>query len=224
MKCFSMVARVEACSDVAVQEFGYPARHLSFGISSRARSALDNVLEPYDQNGTWYLYRACGWEPRPPWAFVCLDREYDLAAHIAEARRPRDGIQFAPYRYTRFAPIPKPMPFDDVPKVGMLIVQRKAGLAATVRRSPLFAAMWDALRDRPARARWLVLLDPLPKDWLDQAIRKNAERWLARSPDPATIDGRYRMKWGHSNARLASDVFPPASEGFEIVSRERCLF
>ena len=224
MHCFPLSVRLSRHAEFEVRTLGYPSRRLGFGVPMAAAPILDTILKPYEQNSFWYFYRVYGWEPHPPWAFVCLDREYGLAGHIAEARPDGAGLYFSPYRYTRFAAVPEPTMAEYVPQVGMIAVTSKTGLRRAASRSPIFDLAWQALRLRDARRHWLVVLDPLPEDWLKAVLPGDAARWLAREADPRTVEGRYGMKWGHSNARLASDLFPPPPEGWQRLSRERCLF
>lgn len=224
MRCLPMLTRLSTHSETAVKILGYPKKMLWFKASKAMEQALDPVLEPYDQNSYWYFNRIYSREPRFPWAFVCLDREYGLAGHIADARPADAGLYFAPYRYTHSAPIPPPTLEEYVPQVGTVVVTRKEGLKRAASRSPIFEAAWQALKHRDARRRWLVVLDPLPAEWLKAALPGDAERWLSRPADPEAVAGRYKLTRGHSNARLASDLFPPLSEGWERVSSERCIF
>ena len=224
MHCFPMSVSQSLHSKFAVKTLGYPPKMLGFGVPQAAERVLDPILEPYDQNSYWYFYRVYGWETLSPWAFVCLDREYALAGHVADARPADAGLFFAPYRYTRFGAVPEPTVADYVPQVGVIIVSRKEGLRVAASRSPIFDAAWRALRCCDARRHWLVVLDPLPEEWLNAALPGDAARWLSRLADPETVAGRYKMKWGHSNAKLSSDLFPPPDEGWERVSSERSVF
>lgn len=145
-----------------------------FWLPDEAEEILEPILAPYGQNPGWFFDKI-NFGPRPaPWALVCLDREYDIAGHVATSRLPNAGIGFSPYNQ-----VPKDQPDDFVPGVGVVTFESRPGLECSVGNSPVFEAAWGALRERSLERRWLVILDPLSPEWLDQVLPGDRERWLS---------------------------------------------
>jgi hypothetical protein len=150
-----------------------PRSRLSYWLPDEAEETLRPILGPYGQDPMWYFDTLKSGSSQAPWALACLDREYGIAGHVATSRPPDAGVLFAPYRHMQ-----SPMPDDFVPGVGLLTFAGKSGLESAAAKSPLFAAAWDALRECSSDRRWLVILDPPSKQWLDQATTGDRERWL----------------------------------------------
>ena len=171
MRCFEIVI-----GKFAVSENGspfVPDDRLTYWLPDEAQKLLEPILGRYGQDPTWYFDRINFGRPPAPWALACLDREYAIAGHVATSRPFDAGIAFA--TYTR---VPNPMPDDFVPGVGVLTFKNKRGLERAAGTSPVFAAAWDALQQSSAERRWLVLLDPLPQEWLTQVLPNDRERWF----------------------------------------------
>lgn len=151
-----------------------PDGRLTYWIPDEAQELLEPILGPYDQNPMWYFDKLNFGRPPAPWALACLDREYPIAGHVATSRPPSAGISFAPYNQ-----VPNPMPKDLVPGVGVLVFSSNSGLERSAANSPVFAAVWSALRECSPERRWLVILDPLSPEWLAQAIPGDGELWLS---------------------------------------------
>lgn len=147
---------------------------LTYAIPDEAQELLEPILGPYNQDPEWYFDKINFGRPPAPWALACLDREYAIAGHIATARHPNAGIAFTTYNQ-----VPNPMPKDFVPGVGVLTFASKAGLKHSSDNSPVLAAAWHALRECSPERRWLVILDPLPEEWLAQVLPGDRERWLS---------------------------------------------
>lgn len=152
-----------------------PDNRLTYCIPDEAQELLEPVLGPYHQNPMWYFDKLNFGRPPAPWALVCLDREYAIAGHVATSRPPSAGISFSTYNE-----VPNPMPNDFVPGVGVLTFASKSGLERSADKSPLFAAVWDVLRECSPERRWLVILGPLAPEWLVQITLDDRARWLSR--------------------------------------------
>lgn len=134
---------------------------LSYHIPDEAEETLQDILTPYKQDPVWYMEKISPGRQPAPWAFVFLDREYNIAGHINRVRPADAGIGYAPYTtqdatgYSHLAP-----------KVGALVFMHKEGLAKSKDRSPIFAAAWSALHSCSEEEQYLVTLDTLSEDWL----------------------------------------------------------
>ena len=148
-------------------------RRLTFGIPDEAEAILEPVLKPYGQNPTWYFDKVEFSEP--PWALLCLDREYRLAGHLAAARTGVSGITFT--QYTR---IPRPIPASFVPAVGLIVIHDKTALEACATRSPILGAGWSVLAERSLARSWLTVIDALDPSWVRAEEELDEQRWLAR--------------------------------------------
>lgn len=149
-----------------------PDDRAMFLIPDKAKELLEPVMEPYHQDPDWYFDSVIVGRGPTPWAIACLDREYPIAGHVL-TKRPLDGsIRFVPYKRT-----PAPVPDGYVPAVGTLFLYDKAALEQYADRSPLFLAAWNALKACPEDRRWLVLLDPLPEDWLAEVVPEDQALW-----------------------------------------------
>lgn len=151
-----------------------PDGRLTYGIPVEAQELLEPILGPYDQDPIWYFDKLNSGRPPAPWALACLDREYAIAGHVATSRSPSAGIAFATYE-----PVRNPIPVDFVPGVGVLTFASKSGLERSAVSSPLFAAVWNTLRECSPQRRWLVILDPPSQEWLAQVLPGDRERWLS---------------------------------------------
>jgi hypothetical protein len=173
MHCFEIMVLQSAISwnnGPFVQE-----DRLSYLIPDEAKELLDPILDPFGQDPSWYFEKVNFGRPPAPWAFVCLDREYAIAGHVATSRDTDLGIRFATYN----PDVPYPMPDDFVPCVGVLVFASKAGLERSVGKSFIFAAAWDALSRCSSDKNWLVILDPLPEEWLAQVLPGDRDLWFA---------------------------------------------
>jgi hypothetical protein len=151
-----------------------PDGRLMYAVPDEAEEILAPILGKYDQDPFWFFDRLNFGRPPAPWAIVCLDREYALAGHIATSRPPDAGIAFAGYKE-----IPKPLPLDFAPGVGVLVFYSKNGLELAANNSPIFTASWKALQAASARGTWIAVLDPLPEEWLSQVLPGDCDAWLA---------------------------------------------
>jgi len=151
-----------------------PDGKLTYGIPQEAQELLEPILAPYNQSPMWYFDKLNFGRPPAPWALACLDHEYAIGGHVATSRLSDGEIAFVPYTQ-----IPKPMPHDFVPGVGVLTFRSKKGLENSASRSPLFAAAWEALQQCSPNSRWLVILDPPSQEWLTQVLPSNREHWLS---------------------------------------------
>lgn len=145
-----------------------------FWLPDEAEEILEPILAPYGQNPGWFFDKINFGSRPAPWALVCLDCEYDIAGHVAAARQPNAGIAFTPYNQ-----VPKDQPDDFVPGVGVVTIESRVGLEYSAGNSPVFEAAWDVLRECSPERRWLVILDPLSPEWLDQVLPGDCERWLS---------------------------------------------
>jgi len=161
-----------------------PDDRIRYWLPDEAEELLRPILARYSQSPLFYFDKINFGQPPAPWAFVCLDREYPLAGHIATVRPPDAGIFFVPY--TR--PPPEPLPEDFIPAVGVLVLDSKRGLERAAAASPLFSAAWKALLSCPADRCWLVLLAPLPEEWVATAAQGNDEQWLASQRRQSTAE------------------------------------
>lgn len=172
MKCFEFYVATSAVSTNGgsyVQD-----EKLTYGIPEDAQDLLEPILNQYGQDPMWYFDKLNYGRPPAPWAVACLDQEYTVAGHIATYRPAGSGIAFAPYTQ-----VPDPVPLDFVPQVGVVTLQNKIGLRDAVSKSPLFQKLWEGLKDCSTERRWLLVVDPMPDEWLDQIVPGDRERWLS---------------------------------------------
>jgi hypothetical protein len=80
-----------------------------YWLPAGVEDLLEPAMKPYGQHPSFCFDKINFGRPPAPWVFVCLDREYELAGHIATARPPDAGINF-----TSYTPVPNPMPRDFV--------------------------------------------------------------------------------------------------------------
>ena len=153
-------------------------RRLTFAIPDEAEAVLERVLEPYGQSPTWYFDKVEFSEP--PWALLCLDREYRLAGHLATARAGVTGISFT--QYTR---IPRPIPASFVPSVGLVVINDKAALETCAARSPIFSAGSSVLAECSSDRSWLAIIDSLEPSWVRTEEELDEQQWLAREAPPS---------------------------------------
>ena len=71
------------------------------------------------------------------------------------------------------------MPKDFVPEIRILLLANKEGLEGATDKSPLFENLWATLKDRSPNQRWMLLVDPLPDEWLGKVQLGDAARWLS---------------------------------------------
>ena len=167
-------------SEFEVRTLGCPPKLLRFRVSQAAKRAMDRALKPYGQTLSFLFYlQSLNQQPVSPWAFVCLSCEYALAKHVAITRPNGGGLLSEAYTFP---------PPGDFPQVGMIAIPCKAGLKRAASRSPIFRAAGQPLKHRDARRHWLVVLDPLPEEWLKTALPGDAERWVSRAAE--TLAGR----------------------------------
>lgn len=178
MHCFEIF--IAQSSDTQNGNSYDPTSLLIYTLPDEAHAVVEPILAPYDQEPGEYFDRLNYGRPPAPWALACLDREHAIAGHIATSRRSGAGISFAPYRQ-----IPRPMPHDFVPKVGVLTFASKSGLESVSDASPIFAAAWDALRKASSERQWLVVLDAPAPEWLAQVEPGDDARWRASRNAPA---------------------------------------
>lgn len=187
---------------------------LIYAIPGDALELLRPILGPYGQDPEWYFDNLNFGRPPIPWAIACLDHDYTLGGHVAKARPPNAGITF-----TQYNPVPNPIPDDFVPNVGVLIFLSKGGLAYSVSRSPLFAAAWSALRSCSPEKRWLVILDPLPQDWLTKALPGDRERWLSvrRKHSPRQRDNTEPHSYSTRELKLTAAIYAKSAGVLESI-------
>jgi hypothetical protein len=143
-------------------------------LPTKVENSLESLLEPHDQHPGWFFTKIENSCADSPWAFVCFDREYSIAGHFTTCNPKNSGILFAPYSNP-----PDPIPQNFVPKVGVVVVQKKKGLETAKSSSLLFQQLWDYLKDCDSTRPWLIVADPLPNEWLDQIMPKDSELWLS---------------------------------------------
>jgi hypothetical protein len=95
---------------------------------------------------------------------------------VVETRQ--DGVDLsADIGFVPLARTPKPVPPDYCPGVGILAFRSKETARAMATRSRLFESAWVALKDLNENRHWLVLLDALDQDWVEQNSQDNRDRW-----------------------------------------------
>lgn len=125
-----------------------PLEGLTYSIPDEAEEMLEPIRSQYGQSPFWYFDKLnYGWPPAP-WVIACLDREYDLAGHVATSRHPASRIWFSPYQQ-----VPSPAPSDCVPKVGVVVFATKEGIHRSKEASPIFKSAWNALAESPTNRR-----------------------------------------------------------------------
>ena len=172
MRCFEFYV---ATSAVSTNNGPYiPDETLTYAIPEEAQELLEPILDQYGQDPMWYFDKLNFGRPPAPWVIACLDQEYSIAGHIATCRPDGSGIAFSPYTQ-----VPSPIPQDFVPQVGVVTMENKRGIEGSSDKSLLFRKLWDALKDCSTERRWLLLVDPLPDEWLTQVVIRDRERWLS---------------------------------------------
>ena len=151
-----------------------PDDRVSYLIPDEATELLSPILDRYDQDPIWYFEKLNFGRPPVPWAIACLDKEYSIAGHIATTRPEGGGIFFATYTQ-----VTQPIPWGYVPKVGCIVFQNKEGLELASQESIIFEQAWNALADCSADRHWILAMDALPEDWLEQVVPGDGERYLA---------------------------------------------
>lgn len=166
MRCFEMVA-----AESYIGREGEPFvkdERVMYEIPDEACDLLEPIMEPYQQSPYWFFDKLNYGRPPAQWVFACFDREYPIAGQIAAARGQDPGVGISPY-----ASPPKPFPSDFVPLVGVLAFAAPSSLSNLAKRSPILSFIWSELQHREREKRWLVLVDPLPSEWIldaDQAL------------------------------------------------------
>jgi hypothetical protein len=144
----------------------------NYSIGEDAEQAFDLILEPYGQSGIWYLEKIK--VERPPWAFVALRREYDIATYITaqrnkiDTRGPRYSFGFSPYKYD-----PNQTPPIKVACFGFF---SKNMVAAAAEKIQFLRPAWALLQDKAVKQNWLVLLDEEPTDVMSEAASTRGEK------------------------------------------------
>jgi hypothetical protein len=151
---------------------------VSYALSEEAEDILASVLDPYDQHPGFFFDSIDSGRKPAVWAFVCLDKEYEIAGHIAKSRLPDAGI-----RFTQYTQIPNNPPKDFIPKVGVISLMSKDGLERSAHLSPVFNFANEALYNCQENRRWVALLDPLDGEWLGEAILRNNDLWIESRSD-----------------------------------------
>ena len=172
MECFEFFVATSAVSKNG--GLFVPDERFMYAIPEDAQELLEPILEPHEQNPTWYFDTLNSGRPPAPWALVCLDKEYSIAGHIATCRPKNSGIAFSPY-----TKLPNPMPKEFVPKVGVITLQSKMGLEEASDKSPLFKLLWEGFKNCASEQRWLIIVDSLSDDWLAQVVPTDSELWLS---------------------------------------------
>jgi hypothetical protein len=139
---------------------------VTYAIGEDAEEALDLIVRPYGQIGGFYLDTlqvGRGWSG--PWAFVALQREYDIATYIRaqrdkiDTRGPRYSFGFAMYDLNQTPP----------PKVACFGFASKNMVAAVAEKIRFLRPAWTLLQDKAVHQKWLVLLDEDPMDVMNEA-------------------------------------------------------
>jgi hypothetical protein len=135
-------------------------------IEEDAERALDTILQPYGESGAWYLDKL-PIEGPPPWAFVALRSEYDIADYIVAQRDKLGAAQTMKFTFYDQRQIEAD---NFTPKVACLIFLSKSTAAAAAKQIPFLQPAWALLRDMPEEKCWLVLLDEDPASVLREAL------------------------------------------------------
>lgn len=171
MQCFEILI-----AQAQISKNGGPFindQQLTYYIPDEAQEVLGPILGNYNLDPEWYFDRLNGGRPPAPWAIACLDREYEIAGHVVSSRPPDARISFTSYKTQ-----PRPLPDNYYPGVGPLVFYNKAGLEKAANNSPLFASAWTLLKQCSENKRWLVVLDPLPEEWLSNVLPGDHASWL----------------------------------------------
>ena len=140
---------------------------LEFFIPDEAEERADTILSVYGQSAFWYFGMLGGGRPPPAWAYICLDRQYDLAEHIWATRPSIKEISYTPY-----APNPKTPPPDFISPVGCIQIHIKSALERVSPTSPLWAACWGLLKQADGSSHWIGFLGPLD-EWANALRPEN---------------------------------------------------
>jgi hypothetical protein len=150
---------------------------VTYDIGEDAEEALDLIVKPYGQVGGFYLDNIRFEGLPPPWAFVALRREYDIATYVRNQRDQIGAKGEAPFKFT-----PYDFAYDaqrrreaglgfDVrpPKVGCLIFFSKNSVATVAEKIRFLRPAWKLLQDKAVYQKWLVLSDEEPMDVMSEA-------------------------------------------------------
>jgi hypothetical protein len=140
-----------------------------YAIEEDAEQALDLILEPYGEIGGWYLDKIQLGGGPPPWAFVALRREYDIANYI-RAQRNKIDARGAPHSFGFTIYDQRSIETStSPPKVACLIFLSKNSVAAAAEKIRFLRPAWTLLQDKVVHQKWLVLLDEEPMDVMSEA-------------------------------------------------------
>lgn len=166
MRCFEIIAAESYISSNGGPFV--PDNQVMYNIPEEACDLLEPIMTRYQQSPHWFFDKVNYGRPPAQWAFACFDREYPIAGQIAMARVDVTGVGISPYSTP-----PNPIPQDFVPMVGALSFASASSLKGVADRSPILSCIWSELSNRDTERRWLVLMDPLPHEWIikdDQAL------------------------------------------------------
>ena len=138
---------------------------LMYAIGEDAEKALDIVLQPYGENGTWYLDRLQVEAPGP-WVFVALSREYDIADYVIAQRNEMDSGYSFKFTFYQARNITTE---EFAPNVACCLFFSTGAVAAAAGKIRVLQPAWMLLRDQPDYKHWLVLLDEEPASVLTEA-------------------------------------------------------
>lgn len=172
MRCFEFVVARTSVSKNGRPHV--PDHTLMYVIPDEAVELLKPIFDPYGKDPNLYFEQLNSGRPPAPWGIACFDRQYSIAGHVATCRLNISGIYFAPYCES-----PHPPPQDVYPQVGVVVFENKRALEDASDTSPLFQNLWKGFRECPTEQRWMMIVDPLPDDWLAQVMPGDRERWFS---------------------------------------------
>jgi hypothetical protein len=141
---------------------------ITYDIGEDAEQALDLIVKPYGHIGAFFLDNIqLGLVGRPaPWAFVALQREYNIANYV---RAQRDKIETEDsFLFTIYDPRSIETGTSP-PKVAFFVFPSKNSVAAAAEKIRFLQPAWTLLQDKAVQQKWLVLLDEEATDVMSEA-------------------------------------------------------
>jgi hypothetical protein len=97
-----------------------------------------------------------------PWAYICLDKEYSIYHHLNALRENRQDFRMSSYSVIAHGKNPN----EFSPAVSMLFFRSRTIFEYYAGKSLLLKLAWKDLGPRSKGGCWLLMMDPLPDDWV----------------------------------------------------------
>lgn len=173
---------VEACEVVGHecdwQGGTWKPRQLTLRIGPDSAERLGYILRPLGipfMRGLNSLADLFCDSPQPPWAVVCLDREYEMAGHLMAARGDDRCFTFSAFS---IFPGPYDVQARGAPPVDILLIHDPGQFQTIKDSSPVLKAAWDPLGQWDGSRSVMCFLPALDPDWADEVSVGDDELFL----------------------------------------------